>query len=122
MGDSDDDDGFVNPALSGMLAGSDGEENSDDDDDDSAFAWNPSMMGGGESDQSDEEDEDAGYGGGEPAAGNSLDLLSSMLAGVDMADAMRQPEPEKEEEQVQKKVQNKTRTGGVRSVRSCPRV
>ena len=95
--DDEQDGGFVNPALAGML--------DDEDDEDGAFVM-PSLAPG-----TDSEEEDR-YGGGEvPAATNSVDLLSSMLAGVDMTDAMRK-EPEPEPEVVVKKVKKKSKRGG----------
>ena len=98
-GDGDDD--FSNPALAG-----------DDGDGDGSFVWGGGGGGGGDS-SSDEDHSDSGSDRGEAAEPqSSLDLLGSLLAGADMTDAIRQPEPEPELKAAPKK-KNK-RTGEVR--------
>lgn len=75
----------------------------DDDDDGSSFVWGGGG-GGGESDTSDEARSDSGSdGGGAAEPQSSLDLLGSLLAGADMTDAIRQPEPEPEPQIAPKK-------------------
>ena len=111
--DSDDDDDgdgdFSNPA---QLGG--------DGDDDGAFVWGGGGGGGGSSDDSDIDDgerSDSDEGrAAEPQS--SLDLLGSLLAGADMTDAIRQPEPEPEPQAAPKK-RNK-RAGEVRSPTAPP--
>jgi hypothetical protein len=112
--DSDDDDDgdgdFSNPA---QLGG--------DGDDDGAFVWGGGGGGGGgssdDSDSDDGERSDSDEGrAAEPQS--SLDLLGSLLAGADMTDAIRQPEPEPEPQAAPKK-RNK-RAGEVRSPTAPP--
>eukprot|EP01043_Picozoa_sp_COSAG02_P023052 COSAG02_NODE_1219_length_13812_cov_108.713629_5_plen_180_part_00 len=100
-GTGDGDDDFSNPAL----GGDDG-----DGDEDGSFVWGG---GGGGDTSSDEEHSDSGSDrGGAAEPQSSLDLLGSLLAGADMTDAIRQPEPEPELKAAPKK-KNK-RAGEVR--------
>ena len=98
-GAGDDGDDFSNPALGG-----------DDGDEDGSFVW---AGGGGGDSSSDEDHSDSGSDrGGAAEPQSSLDLLGSLLAGADMTDAIRQPEPEPEPKAAPKK-KNK-RAGEVR--------
>lgn len=96
-GDGDGDDDFTNPALGG-----------EDGEDDGSFVWGGG--GGGEDSDSDEGSSNRGSdddGAAQPQS--SLDLLGSLLAGADMTDAIRQPEPEPELKAAPKK---KNKRGG----------